>query len=89
MRRPSIATPDRSDLTATGTPPPEDREDTSMTSTLSGKIALVTGSSRGVGRAIALGLAREGAWFSAIGFNAVLLVLAVLVAWGRFGPYGL
>ncbi|WP_226358596.1 MULTISPECIES: DoxX family protein [unclassified Pseudonocardia] len=27
--------------------------------------------------------------FSAIGFNAVLLVLAVLVAWGRFGPYGL
>ncbi|MFI5966427.1 DoxX family protein [Streptomyces asoensis] len=24
---------------------------------------------------------------SAIGFNAVLLILAVLVAWGRFGPY--
>ncbi|MFJ3633318.1 DoxX family protein [Streptomyces sp. NPDC090112] len=23
----------------------------------------------------------------AIGFNAVLLVLAALVAWGRFGPY--
>ena len=26
---------------------------------------------------------------SAIGFNAVLLVLAVVVAWGRFGPYAL
>jgi uncharacterized membrane protein len=25
----------------------------------------------------------------AIGLNAVLLILAVLVAWGRFGPYGL
>ena len=24
---------------------------------------------------------------SAIGFNAVLLILAVMVAWGRFGPY--
>ncbi|MGW3725036.1 DoxX family protein [Streptomyces sp. NPDC000851] len=24
---------------------------------------------------------------SAIGFNAVLLILVVLVAWGRFGPY--
>lgn len=23
----------------------------------------------------------------AIGFNTVLLVLAALVAWGRFGPY--
>jgi len=26
---------------------------------------------------------------SGIGFNAVLLVLAVFVAWGRFGPYSL
>ena len=26
---------------------------------------------------------------SAIAFNAVLLVLAALVAWGRFGPYPL
>ncbi|WP_435226615.1 DoxX family protein [Streptomyces sp. Tue6028] len=25
--------------------------------------------------------------FPAIGFNAVLLILAALVAWGRFGPY--
>ncbi|MET8437967.1 DoxX family protein [Streptomyces sp900116325] len=25
--------------------------------------------------------------FPAIGFNAVLLILAGLVAWGRFGPY--
>ncbi|MEV4364897.1 DoxX family protein [Nonomuraea sp. NPDC003707] len=25
---------------------------------------------------------------AAIAFNAVLLVLAALVAWGRFGPYG-
>lgn len=25
----------------------------------------------------------------AIGFNAVLLILAVVVAWGRFGPYAL
>jgi 3-oxoacyl-[acyl-carrier protein] reductase len=32
-----------------------------MTSTLSGTTALVTGSSRGIGRATALGLAREGA----------------------------
>lgn len=24
----------------------------------------------------------------AIAFNTVLLVLAALVAWGRFGPYG-
>ncbi|MET8406055.1 SDR family oxidoreductase [Streptomyces sp900116325] len=32
-----------------------------MASTLSGKTALVTGSSRGIGRATALGLAREGA----------------------------
>ncbi|WP_406340523.1 SDR family NAD(P)-dependent oxidoreductase [Streptomyces sp. NBC_01578] len=32
-----------------------------MNSTLSGKTALVTGSSRGIGRATALGLAREGA----------------------------
>lgn len=43
------------------TPLPEHREDTSMTSPLSGKTALVTGSSRGIGRATALGLAREGA----------------------------
>ena len=28
---------------------------------LSGKVAIVTGSSRGIGKAIALGLAREGA----------------------------
>ena len=27
--------------------------------------------------------------FPAIGLNAVLLILAVLVAWGRFGPYSL
>ncbi|MET8330803.1 DoxX family protein [Streptomyces sp. NPDC005181] len=26
---------------------------------------------------------------SAIAFNAVLLILAVVVAWGRFGPYSL
>lgn len=26
---------------------------------------------------------------SAIGFNAVLLILAAVVAWGRFGPYSL
>lgn len=26
---------------------------------------------------------------SAIGFNAVLLVVAVVIAWGRFGPYAL
>ncbi|MGW3690431.1 DoxX family protein [Streptomyces sp. NPDC005125] len=26
---------------------------------------------------------------SAIGFNAVLLILAVVIAWGRFGPYSL
>ncbi len=32
-----------------------------MTSTLNRKTALVTGSSRGIGRAIALSLAREGA----------------------------
>ena len=25
--------------------------------------------------------------FSAIGFNAVLLILSVVVAWGRFGPH--
>lgn len=27
--------------------------------------------------------------YGAIGFNAVLLILAVVVAWGRFGPYAL
>lgn len=27
--------------------------------------------------------------YSSIGFNAVLLILAVVVAWGRFGPYPL
>jgi uncharacterized membrane protein len=27
--------------------------------------------------------------FPAIGLNAVLLILAALVAWGRFGPYSL
>ncbi|MDQ0029101.1 putative membrane protein YphA (DoxX/SURF4 family) [Arthrobacter bambusae] len=26
---------------------------------------------------------------AAIGFNAGLLIMAVLVAWGRFGPYSL
>jgi bifunctional oxygenase/reductase len=40
---------------------PEHSKDTSMTCTLNGKTALVTGSSRGIGRATALGLAREGA----------------------------
>lgn len=39
-----------------------------MNSTLQGKIALVTGASRGIGRAIAVRLAREGA---AIGVNYV------------------
>src|SRR3954453_15746190 len=32
----------------------------SVTTSLNGKVAIVTGASRGIGRAIALGLAREG-----------------------------
>lgn len=32
---------------------------------------------------------RRGNESSAIGFNLILLVLAVVVAWGRFGPYAL
>lgn len=36
---------------------------------------------------LAMNTHRRRREYGAIGFNAVLLVLAAIVAWGRFGPY--
>jgi 3-oxoacyl-[acyl-carrier protein] reductase len=52
---------------------------------LTGKVALVTGASRGIGRAIALSLARQGATVvaAARGDNAAPTVAAIVEAGGR------
>lgn len=52
---------------------------------LTGKVALVTGASRGIGRAIAVALARQGATVlaAARGDNAVDTVAAITAAGGR------
>jgi 3-oxoacyl-[acyl-carrier protein] reductase len=55
---------------------------------LKGRSALVTGASRGIGRAIALGLAREGAWVGIVARRSHLLdeVEAAIVGAGGLPP---
>lgn len=52
---------------------------------LSGRIAVVTGASSGIGRAIAFALAREGALLCAVGRNRAALAETVARAW-QFSP---
>lgn len=57
---------------------------------LSGKVASVTGASTGMGRAIAITLAREGAWVAAVARSADKLaetVAAAREASGEIAPY--
>jgi 3-oxoacyl-[acyl-carrier protein] reductase len=55
---------------------------------LSGKVALVSGASRGIGRAIALGLAREGAQVALAARGTADLEAAVAAAKAGLGPGG-
>ena len=57
-----------------------------MTGTLSGQVAVVTGASRGIGRAIALGLAAEGAGVCLVGRDAAALEAVAAEAAGRGAP---
>jgi NAD(P)-dependent dehydrogenase (short-subunit alcohol dehydrogenase family) len=56
---------------------------------LSGRTALVTGSSRGIGRAIALGLAEQGATVAIHGTKASKALDETLAAAQKFAPHSL
>jgi len=60
--------------------PVVEQEQSALSSSLRGRIAVVTGASSGIGRAIAVALAREGAHIHVVGRNSAALAETVAAA---------